>query len=190
MAEEKREVVRQQFDLRETKRRGWDERLLLRFPRVGYALTRAMIKRRPSSRMRRALLRHALRRALEASNRGDYEAAFALIPPDYETFPNPELAALGFERVYIGAEGRLRLMHKWVDALGDFQQDSGEIVDAGEHVVLLTRMKGTGLGSGAVFESELAYLFAVSEGRLAREDEFRSHAEALEAAGLSRDRAP
>ena len=189
MAEE-REVVRQRFALRESKRRRWDERLLLRFPRLGYWLTRALARRRPSSNLRRLALRHALRRVLEAANRGDYQAGFALLPPDYKTYPNPELVGLGFDRVYVGPEERLRMQQRWLEVLGDFQQGPGEIVDAGDQVLLLTHMRGTGHESGARFESELAYLFTVVDGHLDHENEFRSHAEALEAAGLSADRAP
>jgi hypothetical protein len=189
MAEE-REVVRQRFDLRETTRRRGDERLLLRFPKLGYALTRALTRRPPSSRLRRAVLRHAVRRALEAANRGDYEAAFALIPPWYETHAPPELVGLGFERVYTGPEERLRLQRQWIDTIGDFKQEPGEIIDTGDQVLFLTHMSGAGVGSGAKSEGELVYLITVSEGRLVREDMFRSRAEALETAGLSADRGP
>jgi hypothetical protein len=45
-------------------------------------------------------------------------------------------------------------------------------------------MRGTGLGSGASFESELAYLVEFSDGQLRHEHLFRSHAEALEAIEL------
>jgi hypothetical protein len=50
--------------------------------------------------------------------------------------------------------------------------------------VLLGRMRGTGRGSGAAFDSEVAYLLTLSGGRVVRERLFRSHEEALEAAGL------
>ena len=141
------------------------------------------------------MIRHVVGRAFEAANRGDYEAAFAVLPPGYEAYPNPELIGLGFERVYVGPEERLRFQNQWIDSLGDFQQEPGEIIDAGEKLVVLTRMRGTGLGSGLTFESELGYVLTMSDGRLAREQSFRSHAEALEAAGLQDqvtipDRAP
>jgi ketosteroid isomerase-like protein len=189
------EVERQRFDLRETTRRRWDERLLLRFPKLGYALVRTTTRRPPGSRLRRSLLRHAFERALEAANRGDYEAAFALIPPDYEAYPHPDLVGLGFQRVYRGPEERLRFQEEWIEVVGDFKQESGEMIDTGEQLLVLSQMKGAGIGSGAQFESELAYLLTISDGRLAREDSFPSHAEAFEAARLphqvtSPDRAP
>jgi ketosteroid isomerase-like protein len=179
------EIVRQPLNLRETRRRRWDERLILRFPSLAYALTEAVLRRRPGSRLRRAMVRHAWKRALEAANRGDWEAAFALIPPDLETITPPELVGLGLEPIYRGQEGRLRLQLAWLEQLGDFRQDTKEIIDVGDCIIVLAHMTGRGLGSGAEFVGELAYVVTVSEGRLVREEPRRSHAEALEAAGLS-----
>jgi ketosteroid isomerase-like protein len=132
------------------------------------------------------MIRYALRLAIEAANSSDYEAAFALIlSPDYETVTPPELVGLGFEPTYRGREGRLRFQLKWVGELGEFQQETEEIIDCGDRVLLLARMRGSGLSSGAAFDSEVAYLLTISGGRLIREQDFRSHEEALEAAGLS-----
>ena len=178
------EIVRQRFRLRESRRRRWDERLYVRFPGIAYALTRGVMRLRPRSLVRRALLRHQWRRALEAANRGDWEAAFAPVPPRYESFTPPDLAGLGFEPVYRGPDGRLRYQLTWIEQLGDFHQETEELIDLGDRMVLLAHMKGTGLGSGAEFKSELGYLITISDGQLIREESFRSHAETLEAAGL------
>jgi len=179
------EIVRQPLNLRETTRRRWDERLILRFPSLAYALTGAVLRRPPRSPVRQTLVRHAFQRALEAANRGDWEAAFALLPPDLETITPPELIGLGLEPVYRGPEGRLRMQLAWLEELGEFRQDTKEIIDVGDRIVVLAHMTGRGLASGAEFVSELAYLVTVSEGRLVREEPRRSHAETLEAAGLS-----
>ena len=130
------------------------------------------------------MVRLAFRWALEAINRDDRDAAFALLPPDFETVTPPELVGLGLERTYLGREGRLRMQAAWTDELGEFSQEAEELIDTGERIVVLGRMMGTGLGSGAGFDSEVAYVLTVSEGRLAGDHPMRSHAEALEAAGL------
>lgn len=135
--------------------------------------------------MRRAIVRIVCRRVLEAANRGDYEAAFAVLPPDYETYPPQEMVGLGFEPVYRGPDERLGLQLRWLDQLGEFQQEAKEVIDIGDRIVLLGWMRGTGLGSGAEFESEVSYLVEFAGGRLSREHFFRFHAEALEAAGLT-----
>jgi ketosteroid isomerase-like protein len=132
------------------------------------------------------MIRYAFRLAVDASNRGDYEAAFALLPPDFETIPGPELVGFGFDPVYHGRAGRLCLQRQWVAELGEFQNEPEEVLDLGDRVLLLGRMKGIGASSGLAFDSEVAYLITFSAGRMIREQNFRSHAQALEAAGLSR----
>jgi hypothetical protein len=190
MGEESVQAVRQPIVLRSAPRRRLDERLLVRFPGIAYALTRALTRLPPTSRIRRATLRYISQRVLEAANRRDWEAAFAILPPEYETHPPEEMVGLGFDPVYRGPEGRLRLQNRWMDELGEFEQEAKEVIDLGHRVVLLGWMRGTGLGSGAAFESELAYVVEFSDGRLRHEHFFRSHAEAFEAAGLSPDRDP
>lgn len=188
MSEGSGEIVRQRLSLRETRRRRWDERLFVRFPGLVQALMRAVMRFPPRSRIRRWLVRHQWTRMLEAANRQDWDAVFAIVPSDpseFETISAPEMVTLGFEPVYRGRAERLRYQMTWVEQLGDFQQEAKELIDLGDRMLLLARMRGTGLGSGAEFESELAYLVTISEGRPAREQAFRSHAEALEAAGLS-----
>jgi hypothetical protein len=182
---EKRDVVRQHIDLRETKRRRLVDRVYMRFPRLVQAVTRSILRRPPTSLIRRRMIRHEFRRLLEAGNRGDHEASLTSVPSDYESITPPELVSLGFEPTYHGQEGRLRFQLTWIGELGEFQQDQAVVFDTGDQLLLLVRMKGSGLGSGAEFESEIAYLITVSSrGELLRERSFRSHAEGLEAAGL------
>jgi ketosteroid isomerase-like protein len=189
MAEE-REVVCQRIVLRPNTRRRLLERFYLRFPSAGERLTRAVLRRPPSSPIRRVITRLVVRWALEAANRLDFEAAFCLLPPDYETYPPPDIVGLGFESVYRGRDERVQLQQQWMDELGDFEQEAKEVIDSGDHIVVLGWMRGTGLGSGAEFESEVSYAIEIRDGRLAREHFFPSHGEALEIAGLSADRAP
>jgi SnoaL-like domain len=179
------DVVRQAIAVRVRHRRSLLERLALRIPRLMALVQRVVLRLPPGSRLRRAAVRHWLRLAVEAANRADYEAAFALIvAPDYEVITPPELAGLGFDPAYHGRDGRLRFQHAWVSELGEFQQEAEEVIDCGNRLLLLGRMRGSGLGSGATFDSEVAYLLTISGGLVVREHNFRSHAEAFEAAGL------
>lgn len=162
------------------------ERLYLRFPGLGDRLTRSVLRRPPGSSVRRTMIRLALRWALESANRGDWEACFAALPPNYETYPPPELVGLGFKSVYLGRDERLGLQLQWMDEWGEFQQEGKELIDLGDWIVLLVWMRGKGLGSGAEFGSELSYVVEIEKDRLRRERFFRSHAEGLEAAGLSK----
>jgi ketosteroid isomerase-like protein len=130
------------------------------------------------------MLRYAVRRAFEAINRGDDEAAMVVLAVDCESSPPPELVQVGFDPVYRGRQERLRLQRTWVADLGEFQQEVEELIDCGDQVVILARMRGTGLGSAAPFESQGAYVLTLTAGRVVREQMFTSHREALQAAGL------
>ena len=59
------------------------------------------------------------------------------------------------------------------------------MIDLGDRVLVVGRVKGSGLSSGAAVDSEWADLFTVSAGRVIREQVFFDHAEGLEAAGVS-----
>jgi ketosteroid isomerase-like protein len=184
MSQEKNEVVRQTLAVRPSKRRRLEERVFLRFPGVGSLFVRTLFGFRPRSRVRRVMVSRTFRLAFEAVNRGDYEAALALYPSDGETIIPPDLVGLGFEPVYRGREERLRFQRAWAAELGELQQEDVEAIDLGDRVLLLARMKASGLSSGAMFETEIGYLLTFSAGRFVREETFRSHQLALEAAGL------
>ena len=185
MSEENVEVVRQPLGLRVHSRRRLVEHLVLRAPRTGALMARAIFRLSPRSWLRQKMLRWSLRVGFEAANRGDWEAAFATIPDDFEAIPPPDLVRLGFAPVYRGRADRLRYQLAWIAELGDFQQALEELIDLGDRFLVLGHMTGSGTASGAVFESEIAYLWTQSGGQLIREESFRSHQEALEAAGLS-----
>jgi hypothetical protein len=186
MSQDSPEVVRYSIEATDRSRRTVAERLTLRFPRATAPLVRALFRLSPQSQLRRRVLPYAVRLGLQALNRGDHEAGFALISfPDYETVPPRELVGLGFDPVYRGRDGRLRYHRTWVAEIGEFRQQTGELIDCGGRFLLLTHMKGSGQASGAAFEGEAAYLFTISAGELVREQDFRSHEEALEAVGLS-----
>jgi hypothetical protein len=58
------------------------------------------------------------------------------------------------------------------------------MLDLGDRLLFVGRIKGSGLSSGAGFETAWANLLTLSAGRVIREEPFFDHREALEAAGL------
>jgi ketosteroid isomerase-like protein len=68
----------------------------------------------------------------------------------------------------------------------DYVLEPVEIVDAGEdRVLVLQYERGRGRESGTPFERRWAILYTLRGGKLVRWTNFATHAEALEAAGLS-----
>jgi ketosteroid isomerase-like protein len=185
MAQENVEVVRQPLTVAPDSRRRPEEGAGLRFPGVLTRLNRLAFRLPPRSRLRQAVVRRATQLGLEAVNRGDFEAAFVLYDPLVELITEPRFVELGFERVYRGREERIRFQQRWVAEWGDFQFAPEELVDLGDDRLFVSgRIVGSGLSSGASFDSDWAVLFTLSAGRVIREQYFVDHAAALEAAGL------
>jgi ketosteroid isomerase-like protein len=179
------EPVRQPITVGTHTRRRLEERLGLRFPGLLALVARAITRLSPRSRLRQAFLRRYARMAIEAANRGDHDAGLMLYHPDVEsTFP-PELEALGAGSGTRGREERLRFQADWNAEWNGWRLELNEVIDCGDRVLLLGRVGGRGLKSGAVVDTPGAFLFTISEGRARREQLFFDHGEALKAAGLS-----
>jgi ketosteroid isomerase-like protein len=186
MSQRKVEVVRQPIALKDRPRRGLEERMYLRFPSVVAVVTRALWRLPPRSRPRRAFILRGTQLGFAALNRGDFEASFLLYHPDVEFITPPRLAGLGFEPVFRGRAGRIQFQQRWMAEWGEMRFEPEEVLDLGDRLLYLGGVKGSGLSSGAGFESDnWAALLTVSAGRILREQPFFDRREALEAAGLS-----
>jgi ketosteroid isomerase-like protein len=185
MPQENVEIARQPLALKPRSRRGLAERLAMLLPRALALLTRAVTRLPTRSRLRRAVIHRAVQLGMEAINRGDYEAAFALHDPDVELNSPPDMIGLGEASVTRGREARIRFQRDWTAQWGEMRFEPEELIDFSDSRVLVVgRIKGSGLSSGAAFENEWANLLTLSGGRVVREQVFRDHGEALEAAGL------
>jgi 2-(1,2-epoxy-1,2-dihydrophenyl)acetyl-CoA isomerase len=179
------EVVRQPIAVRASSRRRLEERVALRFPRAMAFVVRAVWRLPSRSRLRRELVRHAFQLGLEAANRNDLEATFALYDPDVELVFAAGLVALGFEPLYHGREARVRVQQRWIAEWRDIRQEPEELIDLGDgRVLVYGRQKGSGIRSGAAIDNDWALLFTLSAGRVIREQDFLDHAEAFQASGL------
>ena len=123
-----------------------------------------------------------LRRAQEAYNRGDWDAALAEMDPCV-VFDLTRVAPDG--EVYQGHEGVKAFWRMLRDVFGDFRTDPEELIDGGDRLFALMHLRGSGKASGAGGEDFLYQVVTLRQGRAVRVDFFRDRAEALEAAGLS-----
>ena len=166
-------------------RRRLEERLGLRFPRAMTFLSRAIEQLPPRSRLRQKMVRRAGRVFLQAYNRKDFEAAYALYHPDCETVIPHQLVAVGaFEPTVRGSQARLSVQRRWHAEWGEFRIESKEVIDLGDRVLILGHVRGSGLSSGAGINSEWGVVCTFATGWVVREHVFLDHAEALEAVGL------
>jgi len=185
MSQGNTELVRQPINLSVRPHRSLDERIFVRFPSLVAVMVRAALRLRPQSRARRAFLRRAAQLGFDALNRGDFESSFVLYDPGIEFITPPRLVGLGLDPVYRGRAGRIEFQQRWMHEWGVMRFEPEEVLDLGDRVLFLGSVHGSGLSSGAGFDSDnWAVLYDVSAGRIVREQPFFDRREALEAAGL------
>ncbi len=116
------------------------------------------------------------KRGFEAWNRDDFDLWIDGFDPEIEWFALME--------VFRGHDGARRA---WESFKGDMQLKIrfDEIRDLGDSVLALGEITGTGRTTGLDVSGEIAQLVTFRGGRAIRFRDFRSHAEGLEAAGLS-----
>ena len=84
-----------------------------------------------------------------------------------------------------GLDAMARRWRDWLGAWKDFAALPEEFIDAGDRVLVLTRFRGRGRGSGTpITDFPGAALFTLRDGRVVRLILYNDVREALEAAGL------
>ena len=129
-----------------------------------------------------------VRRATEARNKRDLDAALRNFHPDVELDMSESRAAASgmVESVVRGrAQVRARLL-EFLDAWENVTWQLEEITEAGEdRLVVVVRVTGRGTGSGANVEQRNGQVWTFGDGKIARVDSYMGRTEAFEAAGLS-----
>ncbi len=164
-----------------------DQRLLVRSPRLAAASALLVSRLPPGSRLRQAALWRTARLAVEAYNRRDLDAVTISYRPDLEYYPYREFveAALA-EPCYHGPAGYRRYIEATYEVWGaDVRLEPTELIDLGDELVLLADMPMRAQASGVALLQTYAGVSTLKDGRVIRQRDFLSHAEALEAVGLS-----
>jgi ketosteroid isomerase-like protein len=131
------------------------------------------------------VVRRGLEELQSGVERGDPGAAFDLgiVADDFEW-----ILAGPFEgrSVWRGREGWVEFMRAWTEQFDDYSLQVERLIAADDdRVVALIRQSGTGKESGVPVEWDTASVSELKGGRIVRTANYNSHAEALEAAGLS-----
>jgi ketosteroid isomerase-like protein len=118
----------------------------------------------------------SFKRSVDASNRNDFDTRIDQFDPDLEWFALME--------VFHGLDGARQA---WESFKSDAQLTIrfDDVRDLGESVLALGEMEMRGKTTYLNFVGELAQWGTYRGGKVVRYRDFRSHAEALEAAGLS-----
>jgi len=121
-----------------------------------------------------------IRNAYEAYNRGDFEAALALLDPDVEWHPPPD--ALEPQPL----RGREAVREYLAPNLFDEQRaEPEEILEQGDRILVVARTKIRGTASGIEIEATTFHVWTVVDERAVRFETFSDRDQA--AAAMKRD---
>jgi ketosteroid isomerase-like protein len=124
-----------------------------------------------------------VQRANAAFNRGDDGGFAASLHPDVE-FCDHAHAADAPETIK-GAEALLSLLSEWRESFDDFRADISECIEAGDHVVCVTRWTGRGKASDAAVDNLQVDVYKLREGKIVRATlAYPDKTTAFEAVGL------
>lgn len=123
-----------------------------------------------------------VRQLYRAWNDQDWSLLIELVEPDHEL----RLTGLfpGLKPVYRGRAELQAALQSFLSVWPDFRVDVKRVEDAGDRVVGLVRLCGSGLGSGVPLSIEYGQVFHFDEEGCARTYGYRTWADALAAAGI------
>jgi hypothetical protein len=176
----------------EPTRRTLDENLVARFPGLLRALGAIWSRLPPKSRLRRAWIRRIGRRACAAGNRRDFELLVAFVDPEveYELQAGGEgLAALpDLQSPRRGRDAYVGIWEAVADAWPDVRLEFEEVIDFGDRLLTVGRLRGHGGATGIPLDEQLFQLFDLRRGVTIRQRDFSERDEAFAAATELRKR--
>jgi ketosteroid isomerase-like protein len=123
-----------------------------------------------------------VREGFEAWNAEDPGWVLEHMSPDVEWIA-PERDP--FPGVYTGYEGVQQFWGKWRNAVGQLRFAAEEVIDAGEHVVVIAHRWGRSEITGLQISDKIAQVFSFdNQDKCIRVQEFYDRGTALKAAGL------
>ena len=126
------------------------------------------------------------RRTFDAWNRDDLDAFLAELDPEVVWHTAIEGGAEGEDTVFRGYEGARQVWSNYRGEVFDrIEAWTDELLDLGDSVLRLGRLRVIGRASGVEMESEFAQIVVMRDGAIVSSRDYLSQAEALEAAGLS-----
>jgi ketosteroid isomerase-like protein len=121
-----------------------------------------------------------VRTAIDAFNRGDVDAAFQNVSPDFEY---DQTRAVGIDRGVFNLERFQALLATFTDSWESFTIGADELIDAGDEVVMpFTNVAGG--RDGIEVQARGVWVWTIRDGAIVHACLYQQRHEALEAAGL------
>ena len=157
---------------------------MVRWPGAWAALSRAVNRLPPRSRLRRALLRRNALSGWGAWVRGDLDLCLVRFSPDWHYDAPREWLIVGMPSVYRGHAGLREWFAELREAWEILDHTPLEVVDAGDVVAFLCKIRLRARASGIELDSRLGQVFWIERGLIVREHDFSDGDEALRAIGI------
>jgi ketosteroid isomerase-like protein len=124
-----------------------------------------------------------VRRLFKAASDGEVSAWFQAADPDCRIYPRSEEPDAASE--YRGLDGLMDYLTNWYGQWDDYESEPIEMIDAGEHVLVVTRERGRVERTGLEVVEDFWHSFVLRGGKVTEWHMYDSRAEAHEAVGLS-----
>ena len=122
-----------------------------------------------------------VRRIFDAWAEGDFSVGRDLVAENFEWRQPAEAVEPGSR----GGEAIGGSLKRIFEVYENFTVTPEEFLDAGDQVVVVARVHGVSRGAGLALDQRFAFVWTVSDGRLARNEVFADRSQALAAAGIS-----
>ena len=126
-----------------------------------------------------------LRRFYESFNQGDLDSVLELCAEDVEVYKDPEVVEMVAAFTPRGRERVAQYLRGWLESWSDYLARPQECLQAGDEVVALTEARARGPNSQFEIEGEMADVFTVRDGRIARFRLYVQRSDALDSLGLT-----
>jgi ketosteroid isomerase-like protein len=127
-----------------------------------------------------------VRDLLDEWNRGDVDALLARTSEDFEW--HPVLVASVEGGAYRGHDGFREFLSEWTSTWNSWNLEAEEMREFGDQVLVLTRVRAEGRGSGVELDQSLAHLFEFRGGLICRAETFLDRGKAIEVAESRQER--
>jgi ketosteroid isomerase-like protein len=88
--------------------------------------------------------------------------------PDVELRTLESGTGTGVGAVYRGHDGLIRYLQDWIEPFSEYRVEWLDYIEAGDRVLVPSRQRGTGSGSGVTTELELTHVYEVHDGLITR----------------------
>ena len=124
-----------------------------------------------------------VRRSVEAFKSGEFDAAVELWDAEGEWIP--AMAGAVEDNVYRGHAAVSRYFDELFESFSEVRVDDVKLRDLGNRVLVLYRLSVRGRDSGIALEQPGGIVYRLRGGKIVHGRSYLSHAEALDAVGLS-----